>query len=217
MTVNRKTIGIKNCGLNTPEAIEASIRSGADFLGFIIHPTSPRHVPIAQLPDLFASIPASIHTVCVLVNPDDTTLRTLLDHARPHLLQLHGDETIDRVADIKQRTQLPIIKAVGIETAADIAQAQTFQSVADYLLLDTKAPNEHGGTGRSFNWTLLHGVSFTLPWFLSGGLSAANVVEAVTQTQARYVDVSSGIESIRGVKDEAKIIAFNQAVRRITA
>jgi len=209
------SVRIKNCGLKTPEAIQAAIQSHADFLGFIIHPASPRHVAMEQLAPLLALVPPHIHTVCVMVNPADDLLATVLNQVRPSFLQLHGDEPISRVKEIKRIIKLPIIKAVGIETAEDVALAQHYQSVADYLLLDTKAPTEHGGTGRSFNWRLLDGFSSSVPWFLSGGLNLANVVEAIAQTHARYVDVSSGIESSRGAKDEAKIIAFNEAVKRI--
>lgn len=211
------SIGIKNCGLKTPHAIEAAIESGASFLGFILHPTSPRYIEPAALPALFARIPSHVKRVAVLVNPSDDALNQLMSQSPPDILQLHGDETVARLTSIKQHYKLPIIKAIGIATADDVSRAAAFADYADYLLLDTKSLHDYGGTGVAFDWNLLTGFSARVPWFLSGGLNVANVVEAVERTHALLVDVSSGIESTRGEKDIAKIIAFNEAVSRIAS
>ncbi len=208
------SIRIKNCGLSTAETVQAAHESGAEFLGFVHYTDSPRHVDAITAHNLTLDLPSQVKTVAVLVDPSDTLLDALLKNWRPHYLQLHGDESIERLETIRTRYGLPIIKAVGIAHADDISHALTYQHHADMLLLDTKHEAMRGGSGQSFDWSLLDGIQLSVPWFLSGGLDASNVVEALTRTRAPMVDISSGIESSRGIKDVAKIIHFNQQVRQ---
>ncbi len=209
-------VKIKNCGINTPEAVSAAVESGADYLGFMQYPPSPRHIHSTDAAAFSAHLPSHVKSVAVMVNPTDGQLRQLLQEWQPDILQLHGDETPERVSTIRQLTSLPIIKAINIATLDDVNATRIFQPVADMLLFDTKHDSVRGGSGIAFDWGLLASQSLTKPWFLSGGLDAANVVEAVTRTRAPMVDVSSGIESSRGVKDPTKITAFNQQLRRST-
>lgn len=206
-------IRIKNCGIKTPGALDASLRSGAEYIGFILHPESPRNIAPDVAATLAQSLPSSVQSVAVMVNPTNEALDTLLSIWRPDLLQLHGDEPPHRVSSIRAHTSLPVIKALPVATADDVQKAKHYYTLADMLLFDTKT-EQHGGSGQSFDWTLLKGAQFPLPWFLSGGLNAENVGEALHITAAPMVDVSSGIESGRGIKDHAKIAAFNEAVRQ---
>lgn len=204
---------IKNCGMKTADAIDAAVRSGVDFIGFIIHPSSPRHISPKAAADLARSLPSQVQSVAVLVNPTNETMADLLSVWRPDIIQLHGDESPLRASSIRSHTCLPIIKAIPVATGSDVKRVKEFSQVADYALFDTKTP-EHGGSGQSFDWTLLQGTPMPLPWFLSGGLNTDNVAEALRLTKAPMVDVCSGIESARGIKDHAKIAAFNDIVRR---
>lgn len=209
------SILIKNCGLRTVEAIDAAIDSGADYLGFILYPPSPRYIEARDIAALTSGLSDHVKTVAVLVDPTDTELAAMHEHWNPDLLQLHGSETIERIQAIKQQYDKPIIKALGIEGDYDIAQALEYEPYVEHLLLDAKDDTQKGGTGRSFDWNLLKGTTFTKQWFLSGGLNGANVVEAITHSGAPMVDVSSGIESSRGVKDLEKIKQFNENVKAI--
>ena len=206
---------IKNCGLRTRDAIDTAIASGADYLGFILYPPSPRYLAPKEIAALTNNLPNHVKTVTVLVDPTDTELAAMHEHWNPDTLQLHGSESIERIEAIKQQYAKPIIKALGVENADDIAHALTFEPHVDHLLLDAKDEVQKGGTGQSFDWSLLKDANFSKPWFLSGGLDAANVIEATTHTGAPMVDVSSGIESSRGVKDVDKIKQFNEIVKTI--
>lgn len=205
---------IKNCGLRTASAVDTAIASGAQFLGFVFHPASPRHLQINEAAMLCRTLPAHVKRVAVMVNPTDDALRTLLSQWRPDYVQLHGDESPQRVQAVREHSGLHIIKALGVATTADVTRANDYVSVADMLLFDTKHLDLPGGSGQSFDWSLLAGLSLPLPWFLSGGLHVGNVAEALRITGARAVDVSSGIEAARGVKDAQKIIAFNHTALR---
>lgn len=196
------------------ESVDAAMRSGADYLGFILYPPSPRHVSLEVAAELTRTLPPHISTVAVLVNPDNAELQQLFSVWRPDMLQLHGDEPPRRVAAIKRTWQLPVIKSLPMALREDVDKINDYSAVADYLLLDTKDNGLRGGTGRPFDWSLLQEVKLPLPWFLSGGLTSDNVAEGLRITQAPMVDVSSGIESARGVKDPAKIATFNEAVRQ---
>ncbi len=211
------SITIKNCGLNSTEAVEAATVSGADFLGFISYPPSPRHVSAEQIATLTADIPANIARVLVLVNPCNATIEQHLAVWTPTHLQLHEDESPERCAALKAEFGLPIIKALPVANADDIEAARAYESVVDFLLFDTKAPagEVSGGTGRSFDWSLLTGKTFTVPYFLSGGIASENVAEALRISGATAIDISSGLESSRGVKDPEKIRQFNQTVRKL--
>lgn len=209
-------ITIKNCGLTTREAVEAAIESGASLLGFVIHPHSPRHIEPANIPPFVENLPEHVQTVAVLVDPTDETLDAILAHWRPDYWQLHGQEFPERLHQIRMRAGIPMIKAIGIAEETDLGDAMHYAAAADMLLLDTKThdPDMPGGSGGSFDWRVLHAFRSPLPWLLSGGLQADNVASALAQTGAQMVDVSSGIESSRGMKDVEKIRLFNETVIR---
>lgn len=205
---------IKNCGLKTPDAVDTALSSGATFIGCVLYPPSPRHIDAMQASQLTNNMPENVQSVAVMVNPSNEQLQHLLSLWKPNIIQLHGTETVERIQEVRSLTQLPTIKAIGIATAEDVQTASRYIDVADYLLLDTKHQN-HGGTGLSFDWSLLDAFSSSIPWFLSGGLTVDNVTQAIAQTNAPAVDVSSGIESVRGVKDLKKMKLFNETVRQI--
>ncbi|WP_159731577.1 phosphoribosylanthranilate isomerase [Methylosinus sp. Ce-a6] len=207
---------IKICGLSTRSTLEAAIAAGADMAGFVFFEKSPRHISLETARDLGAAAAAGrIAKVALVVDADDSTLDAIVAALAPDLLQLHGKETPERVAAVKARFGLPVVKAVGVASAADVESAAAYRGVADLLLFDAKpAPGATvpGGAGAIFDWELLRGYSGG-NWMLSGGLDPANVAEAVRSTGAPAVDVSSGVERERGVKDEAKIAAFVSAAR----
>lgn len=214
-------VEIKICGLSTPEALEASATAGADLAGFIFFKKSPRNVAPEQAAGLaqFArSIARPLGTVAVTVNEDDTALDAIVAAMAPDFLQLHGRETPDRVADLKQRHGLPVIKAFAIRDESDLEKLVPYEGIADRFLLDAKAPEGSdlpGGNGVSFDWKLLQSLHTQTPWMLSGGLDAANIGEALTISGATAIDVSSGVEMAPGRKDIAKIAAFIKTVREL--
>jgi phosphoribosylanthranilate isomerase len=204
----------KICGISTPEAAEAAVRGGATFIGFVFFPPSPRAISPVRAIELAREVP--IRKIGLFVDADDATI----DAALPalDLLQLQGRETPERVAAIKARTGKPVIKAVPLAAPADIQAAQAYQPVADWLMFDAKPPPgaaRPGGNGVPFDWSLLVNTVWTRPWLLSGGLTPENVQAAVAATDAKAVDVSSGVESAPGRKDPARIAAFLDAVRRL--
>ena len=207
---------IKNCGLNSAQAIEAAITQGADFLGFIHYPPSPRHISPSHVSRFLSPHSATPSKVAVTVNASNQELQDIIAAYKPDYLQLHGDESPERTQEIRTLFGLPLIKAIAVMTSDDVTQAHSYETLVDYLLFDTKTPNAsvHGGSGVSFDWSLLADNTLNCPYFLSGGLHADNVTEALRITDAPAVDVSSGIELHRGVKDATKIAQFNQAVRQ---
>lgn len=207
-------LAIKICGLSTPETVGASIKAGATHLGFNFFPKSPRYVEPDQLRALAAAIPSHIERVAILVDPTDEVLADLVATKALTALQLHGKESAERAAAIRQRFQMPVWKAVSVKTRADIDAARAYAGAADFLLFDAKTPDGAalpGGMGLRFDWTLLRGVPMSLPWGLSGGLAIDNVAEAIRVTGAPLVDVSSGVESAPGIKSVDKIMAFCNA------
>jgi phosphoribosylanthranilate isomerase len=204
----------KICGISTPEAAAAAMAGGASFVGFNFFPKSPRCITPKRATELAHNI--SVRKVGIFVDADDAAI----DAALPalDLLQLHGHETPERVAALRARSGKPVIKAVPIAVPADVASARRYEAVADWLLLDAKAaPGAPlpGGNGVPFDWTLLVDAAWSRPWMLSGGLTPENVSAAVAATDAKVVDVSSGVESAPGRKDVARIAAFLDAVRRL--
>ncbi len=204
----------KICGLSTPATLDAAIRYGASHVGFVFFAPSPRDLPFAKAAELAARVPGHVQRVGVFVNPDDA----LLDQAVPagglDILQLHKTAA-DRADAIRRRFGLPIWAAVAVRTRADLDAAAPYRGVADRILYDAKTPDGAalpGGMGLRFDWDLLAGFRHPLPWALSGGLDPANVGEAVRRTGAELVDVSSGVESAPGIKDETKIADFLRAV-----
>lgn len=213
------TVASKICGITSPEDALVAIDHGADFLGFIHFAKSPRHLRLDAMAELMLALPQTdlIRRVSVVVDPDDDLLNALTCDVRPDMIQLHGHETPQRVADIRSRFGLPVIKAISVETAQDIAAAATYHA-ADMLLFDAKTPKDAalpGGMGLSFDWTLMRDWTGDKPWLLAGGLVPGNVAEAVRLSGAPGVDVSSGVESAPGVKDLRLISTFLNAVKSL--
>ena len=207
---------VKICGLATQAGLDAALACGADMTGFVFFDKSPRHVSLELAAYLNRRAGRRTCKVLVTVDADDALLAAAIKALGPGLLQLHGSETPERVAAIRARFGLPVMKAIGIFEPADLALVPVFDGAADFLLFDAKPPRDagwRGGSGTSFDWSLLGMIETKKPWLLAGGLDASNVADALAQTGAPGVDVSSGVENAPGVKDEAKIAAFIAAVR----
>lgn len=209
------TTKIKICGLSEPKTLQVAVQAGARFIGFVFYPPSPRNVSLDIAANLARSLPTGVRSVGLFVNPDDALLDQITTHMPLDMIQLHGDESPVRVTEIKTRYALDIMKAIRVSSAQDLKDVQAFEEATDWLLFDAKPVGADlpGGTGHSFDWNLLSGRTFAKPWMLSGGLTADNVGEALSILKPNAVDISSGVESSRGVKDEAKIRAFIQAVK----
>ena len=202
---------IKICGLSTPETVSAALASGADMVGFIFFPKSPRNVSVEQAARLRHAAVGRATAVAVSVDASDAGLDAIVSGMKPDMLQLHGHETPERVREVKARFGLPVMKAISIRERADLDQIAPFIGIADKFLLDAKAPQGSelpGGNGVSFDWTLLSALDPGLDYMLSGGLNAGNVAEALRVTHAPGLDVSSGVERKPGVKDIALIKKF---------
>ena len=208
------TVKVKICGVRTPEIIETAAAEGADYVGLVLFERSPRHVEVEEARVLAAIARGKIGTVAVVVDPDDVLIEGIAERVRPDLIQLHGSETPERVAEIKARTGLPVMKAIPVAAASDVARASAYADIADLILFDAKAAPDAmrpGGLGESFEWALLQ--SAKPPFGLSGGLTPDNVSEAVRITGAALVDVSSGVESEAGVKDAGLVRSFIRAAK----
>lgn len=205
-------VRVKICGLTTAATIDSAVSAGAAYLGFNFFPKSPRFVTYAAAAGLAVHVPPGVAKVGLVVNVDDAMIDDLVSAVPLDMIQLHGTETPGRVSEIKARTGLPVIKAIGISSAEDLDNIDRFSDVADQLLVDAKAPKGAelpGGNGLPFDWQLLAGRKYwRRPWLLAGGLVPENVAEAIRLTGARQVDVSSGVESAPGVKDDDRIRAF---------
>ncbi len=211
-------IAVKICGLTSPEAVADAVAVGARYLGFNFVPPSPRAVPHAQARMLALSVPAGVAKVGLVVDADDDALATLLDAVPLDMLQLHGRESPVRVAAIRSRFGLPVIKAVGVAGPEDLAALDAQAAVADQILVDAKPPPDAalpGGNGLAFDWRLIAGRSWDKPWLLAGGLTPETVAEAIRLTGAQQVDVASGVERAPGVKDAARMAAFMQATSAV--
>ncbi len=209
-------VAVKICGVNTAEAADTVIRAGADLMGLVFHPASPRHVVGEQAAALAARARGRVRLVALLVDPDDAAVASAIAAAKPDYLQLHGRETPARVGEIRAMFGLAIIKAIPVAELADLAGIPMYEQAADMLLFDAKAPkgaDRPGGHGAAFDWRLLAGRRFVRPWLLAGGLDAENVARAIRTAEAPGVDVSSGVESAPGIKDAEKIRAFITAAR----
>ncbi|HKR18983.1 MAG TPA: phosphoribosylanthranilate isomerase [Stellaceae bacterium] len=209
------SVAAKICGLSTPETVAAAITGGARFVGFVFFPPSPRNLSPAQAGPLVRGVPADVTRVGVFVDPDDELLKRVLAAAPLDLIQLHGEETPTRVAQIKQRFGKKTMKAIKVAGDSDLDAAPRYYSVADWLMFDARPPKtatRPGGNALAFDWELLSARRWPLPWMLSGGLTPDNVAEAVRVSRATAVDVSSGVESAPGVKDVAKIRTFLRTV-----
>ncbi|TYP82260.1 phosphoribosylanthranilate isomerase [Maritimibacter alkaliphilus HTCC2654] len=208
-------IRVKICGLTSVEAVAAAADAGARYVGFVFFPKSPRNISVDLAAELAAEVPPGIAKVALVVNADNALLDEITSRVPLDMLQLHGSETPERVAEVRARYGLPVMKAVGIADAADLTRIDDYIGVADQILVDTKPPKEAelpGGNGLAFDWRLLQGRHWTVPWMLAGGLTPRNVALAAKLTGARQVDVSSGVESAPGVKDEGLVRDFLGAV-----
>ena len=204
-------IRVKICGLRTVDDVVAVARAGAAYAGFVFFPKSPRHLSIAKARALALAAPVGLAKVALIVNADDAAIDAILADVPIDMLQLHGAETPARVAEVRDRFGLPVMKAVGVSGEADLAAIMEYSLIADQLLIDAKpgsGTDLPGGNGLAFDWRLLVGRKWLRPWMLAGGLGPHNVADAVRLTGAAQVDVSSGVESAPGVKDHAKIAAF---------
>jgi phosphoribosylanthranilate isomerase len=209
---------IKICGLTTAASVEHAAAAGAAYLGFNFYPPSPRALEMDAARRLVLAAPAGVAKVALVVDAGDAFLDRLLAEIPIDMLQLHGHESPERVTEIRARTGLPVMKAVGIRDAGDVALIGQYESVADQLLIDAKPPREGagilpGGNALTFDWRLIAGRRWARPWLLAGGLTASNVAAAVRLTGAEQVDVSSGVESAPGVKDLDRITAFIRAAQ----
>ena len=213
------SVAAKICGLSTEAAVTTAVAGGAAYLGFVFYPPSPRAVRADQAAQLGAAVPSAITRVGLFVDADNDMIGAVLAEAPIDLLQLHGHESPDRVADIKQRFALPVMKAVAIASPEDLTGAARYEEVADLLLFDAKPPRRPdalpGGNGLAFDWGLIAARSWRREWMLSGGLTAELLPEAVRISGATAVDVSSGVESRPGEKDLDKIRAFLAATRAL--
>jgi phosphoribosylanthranilate isomerase len=211
---------VKICGLATAATLEAALDAGADMVGLVFFAKSPRFVGLDHAHELAALARDRAKIVALTVDAEDDLLAAIVRVVGPDMLQLHGRETPQRVAAIKQAFGLPAMKAIGVAEAADFARARDYEAVVDWLLIDAKPPKDAvlpGGNGRPFDWRLARDFAPKVPWLLSGGLDADNVGEAIALSGARGVDVSSGVERAPGVKDEKKIAAFVAAARAALA
>jgi len=214
------TVRVKICGITGAEAMDAAIEGGAAFVGLMFYPPSPRFLSLDAAAALAARVPPGVTRVGVFVDPVDAVLSDTLAQVPLDALQLHGAETPERMAEIRDRFSLPLIKAVKIAGPEDLAQGRAMESAADILLFDAKPPAEMtdalpGGNALSFDWRLIAGESWSRPWMLSGGLDADNLAEAVAVSGAKMVDASPGVESAPGVKDPALIRAFLARAKEI--
>jgi phosphoribosylanthranilate isomerase len=206
---------VKICGLRTRDTVAAAVAAGAAYLGFNFVERSRRYVSPDKARDLATEVPPGIAKVALVLDADDAELDAITSIVPLDMLQLHGDESPERVREVKARYGLPVMKAVGIAGEDDLAALDVYAAVADQLLVDTKPPKDGdlpGGTGLSFDWRLIANRRWQVPWMLAGGLTPDNVAEAIALTGARQVDVASGVESAPGVKDAALIRAFLDAV-----
>jgi len=212
------TTPVKICGLSTPETLDVALEAGADMVGFVFFPPSPRNISFQRAGELSARVKGRAGKVALTVDADDAMLADIVEALHPDILQLHGQETPARVSWIRQHFDLPVMKVLAIESKADLAAIPLYTKIADRLLFDACAPKDAtrpGGLGRSFDWHLLENLDLSIPFMLGGGLNAGNVAEALCITRAGGVDVSSGVESAPGVKDPEKIRAFIRAARSV--
>ena len=210
-------VQVKICGINSAAAADAAVRAGADFGGLVFFSRSPRNLGLEQAVPLADRMRGRLKLAALVVDESDEGLAGIAARVKPDFFQLHGRETPQRAADIRRRFGIPIIKAVAVAEAGDPARASAYDDVADYFLFDAQPAADAarpGGHGAAFDWQLMRGRQFARPWFLAGGLTPENVALAVEISGAAMVDVSSGVESAPGLKDEARIAAFAAAAKQ---
>ena len=209
-------VSVKICGLATVDDVRACSDAGANYMGLVFFEKSPRNITISAARELALAAPLGLAKVALVVNPSDAELDAITGTVPLDMLQLHGRETPERVAEVKARYGLPVMKAVGIADGDDLPKLESYFGVADQILVDAKPPNGGelpGGNGLSFDWRLIAGRRWPCPWMLAGGLTAENVAEAVKMTGAKQVDVSSGVEDAPGLKNAELIQKFVQSSR----
>lgn len=210
------SLTVKICGLSTPETLDVALQAGADMVGFVFFPASPRHISLETARALGRQAKGRAVKVALTVDADDATLANVVETLRPDILQLHGVESVARLRDIRQTFGLPLMKAIPVESPGDLAALAGYAAVADRILFDARAPKgatRPGGLGAPFDWHVLEKLDLNLPFMVSGGLNAGNVADAVRITRAGGVDVSSSVERAPGVKDPELIRAFIRAAR----
>ncbi|MGC1234298.1 MAG: phosphoribosylanthranilate isomerase [Xanthobacteraceae bacterium] len=211
---------VKICGLSTPETLDAALDAGADMVGFVFFPPSPRHLQFDDARALGQRVRGRAQKVALTVDAEETFLQSVAEALRPDILQLHGSESVAAIQGIRRKFGLPVMKALPIAVKGDLDRIARYATVADRLLFDARAPRDAtrpGGLGNTFDWHLLEDVHANVPFMLSGGLDVDNIGEALRITRASGIDVSSGVERAPGVKDVDKIIAFVRAARRAAA
>jgi phosphoribosylanthranilate isomerase len=211
---------VKICGLSTPEALDVALDAGADMVGFVFFPPSPRNVSLDVARILGARVQGRAKKVALTVDADDKLINEIVEALNPDILQLHGVESTDHVGALREAFALPVMKALPIAVKGDLDRIPRYEAVADRLLFDARAPRDAtrpGGLGKSFDWRLLENLDLDISFMLSGGLDASNVAEALRITRAPGVDVSSGVERSPGQKDPDKIRAFIRAAREAAA
>ncbi|WP_158046746.1 phosphoribosylanthranilate isomerase [Skermanella pratensis] len=212
------SVQVKICGVSHPGAVTAAVQGGARYIGLVFYERSPRHVAPPLAAELARMVPTGIRTVGLFVDPKNEYLEHVVSQVPLDLIQLHGDETPERVAEIRAAFSMPVMKAIKVSSAADLDAADAYARVADRLLFDAKPPAKvsalPGGNGIAFDWTILAGRTWSKPWMLSGGLTAGNVAEAIAVSGASSIDVSSGVEDRPGHKDPDLIRDFLKAAGR---
>lgn len=211
-------VAVKVCGLTEASTLDVAVKGGAAFVGFVFFPASPRALSLPQASSLAAAVPADVRRIGVVVDADDAALTAILSAVDLDLLQCHGTESPRRIAEIRSRFGRPVIKAIGVSRDEDLAAARDYEVAADMLLFDGRPPaaaSRPGGNAIAFPWSLPRARNWRLPWILAGGLSADNLAQAVTESGARTVDVSSGVEIAPGRKDASKIATFLDLARTL--
>ncbi len=209
-------IQVKICGINSADAADAAVRAGADMAGLAFHPASPRYVEPARAEAIAQRLRDRLRLAVLLSNPSDDALASAVAAVRPDFIQLHGSETPERVGAVRARFGIPVIKAIAISDAADLASAARYEDAADMLMFDAKPPAgavREGGHGAAFDWQILRGRKFSRPWLLAGGLTPENVARAIAVSAAPWVDVSSGVETAPGQKSPEIIAKFVAAAK----
>ncbi|MDD3288044.1 MAG: phosphoribosylanthranilate isomerase [Alphaproteobacteria bacterium] len=206
------SVSVKICGIRTEAALQAAIEGGADYIGFVFYPPSPRAIAPEAAAKLAATVPLSIKKVGLFVDPHDDEIKAAQNAI--DIIQLHGDESPARVKAIRLWSKKPVIKAIRISSAEDLAAARYYEPISDLLLFDAKT-HIPGGTGTSFDWNILRDKTFSLPWMLAGGLNISNIQKAVEITRAQIIDISSGVEDEKGIKSPTKITALLKAAKAL--
>lgn len=207
------SVKVKICGVKNPDILQTAVTAGADFIGLVFYLPSPRAVTPSLGADLARMTPASTRVVGLFVDPDEALLEQVMSQVPLDYIQLHGKETPDRTAEIRDLYGLPVIKAIPVARRKDLLQVRPYHDAADIILFDAKPPDNvvvtlPGGTGIAFDWSILSGIKVPMPWMLAGGLNPDNVADAITTTRAEMVDVSSGVETGPGLKDPQRIKTF---------